>query len=106
MKRPRFRAMLSCWRIKITTGVLPVSTSSTMRRSLWLILPSASTTLAGPGLKGAALSDQRAEEGVFTAKSDGVEVADDDAVGLPKRGAGVGDTLGGAVGGDERLRFT
>jgi hypothetical protein len=45
----RFRAMLSCGRIKITTGVLPVSTSSTMRRSLWLILPSASTTLAMMG---------------------------------------------------------
>jgi hypothetical protein len=29
----RFRAMLSCGRIKITTGVLPVSTSSTLRRS-------------------------------------------------------------------------
>jgi hypothetical protein len=41
----RFRAMLSCGRIKITTGVLPVSTSSTMRRSLWPILPSASTAL-------------------------------------------------------------
>jgi hypothetical protein len=35
----RFRAVLSCGRIKITTGVLPVFTSSTMRRSLWLILP-------------------------------------------------------------------
>jgi hypothetical protein len=30
-------------------GVLPVSTSSTMRRSLWLILLSASTTLAMMG---------------------------------------------------------
>jgi hypothetical protein len=45
----RFRAMLSCGRIKITTGVLPVSTSLTMRRSLWLILPSASNTLAMMG---------------------------------------------------------
>ena len=52
-------------------------------------------------LEGAALSDHGAEEGVFAAESDGVEVADDDAVGLPERGAGVGDALGCAVGGDE-----
>ena len=43
----RFRAVLSCGRIKITTGVLPVFTSSTMRLSLWLILP---TTLSDDGV--------------------------------------------------------
>ena len=58
------------------------------------------------GLEGAALSHHGAEEGVFAAESDAVEVADDDAVGLPERGAGIGDALGGSVGGDERLRFT
>jgi hypothetical protein len=58
------------------------------------------------GLEGAALSDEGAEEGVFAAQSDAVEVADDDAVGLPERGAGVGHALGGAVRGNERLRST
>jgi hypothetical protein len=58
------------------------------------------------GLEGAALSNHGAQEGVFAAQSDGVEVADDDAVRMPERGAGVGDTLGRAVGGHERLRFT
>jgi hypothetical protein len=58
------------------------------------------------GLEGAALSNHGAQEGVFAAEPDGVEVADDDAVGLPERGAGVGDALGCAVAGDERLRFT
>jgi hypothetical protein len=43
------------------------------------------------------LSDERAEERVFAAQSDGVQVADDDAVGLPEAGAGVGNTLGGVV---------
>jgi Myo-inositol-1-phosphate synthase len=48
----------------------------------------------GLWLEGSALSDERAQEGVFAAECDAVELADDDAVGLLERGAGVGDALG------------
>src|SRR5829696_5155549 len=53
------------------------------------------------GSECASLGDQRAEEGVFALQADGVEVADDAAVGRPEVGLCVRDTFGGAVGGHE-----
>ena len=68
---------------------------------------SVKTAPATRGVKrsqGATLRHHQAQEGVSAAQSDAVEVADDDAVGLPQRRLVYG-TFRRAVGGDERLHL-